>query len=238
MDEDEIQGAAIFQHMAALMAAVEPMKKAQKNRDQGFQFRGIDDVYDALHPLLVEHKIFVAPNVLKVHTEEYQTSRGTVMHRTILTVEHRFYTTDGSFVSATTVGESSDAGDKSASKAMSVAFKYALFQTLCIPLNDPSADADASTPEAAGSARAGGKNVTGRRIGPQQKAEIWAAAKESAERIVCDRSDIMRAVLAHFNVTKTEAIAQTIFSDVLAMAKAPEELMEANAAEQQKDEDE
>jgi len=226
----------IYERLIAMMADVEPMKKLRKNPQQGFMFRGIDDIYDAMHPLLVRHKIFVAPIVEKIHTEEYQTSKGTVMHRTILTVAHRFTTTDGSYVSATTVGESSDAGDKSAAKAMSVAFKYALFQTLCIPLEEP--DPDAANPDGPGSARAGGKNVAGRRIGPEQKNAIWAAAAESAKRLEVDRSEIARVVFGHFNVTATDRIAQTIFNDVLELMKQPDELLKAKAEEQGPGEDE
>ena len=40
-----------------------------------------------------------------------------------------------------------DSGDKATNKAMAAAFKYALFQTFCIPTEEMK-DADAETPEA------------------------------------------------------------------------------------------
>jgi hypothetical protein len=220
----------IYKRLNKLMADIPPMPKDQENKDQHFVFRGIDAIYDTLWPLLVKHAIFVTPVVEKVHTEEYQTSRGTVMHRTILTVAHRFYTTDGSYVTATTAGEAADAGDKSTAKAMSNAFKYALFEVLCIPIGVK--DADAENPEGSASASAGGKNVGGPRIDPRQRSELWTATAEAAERLEVERAVILRVVLGHFNQTRSENVKKAQYDDVLAAMKQPDELLAAKAAEE------
>ena len=60
-------------------------------------------------------------------------------------MKYTFYAEDGSSVSAVVQGEGMDSADKSSNKAMSVAFKYACFQVLCIPTEEMK-DPDAETP--------------------------------------------------------------------------------------------
>ncbi len=209
--------------MLAIMDEIGPITKARRNEHQGFSFRGIDDVYDALHPLLVKNGVLCVPNVLKVQTEEYQTGKGTVMHRTLVTVEHRFYAKDGSFIAATTLGEASDAQDKSAAKAQSVAYKYAMFETFCIPLGEP--DPDANNPDGPGSARATGKRVGGPRITRVQVGELWTEAAKAAERLGCDRSAVMRVVLTEFEQTKSDKLPRALYNDILALVREPDDLL-------------
>ena len=42
----------------------EGISKDRKNESQGYRFRGIDDVYNALAPLLAASKLCILPNVL------------------------------------------------------------------------------------------------------------------------------------------------------------------------------
>ena len=61
-------------------------------------------------------------------------------------VRHTFYAADGSSVACVTAGEAADAGDKATAKAQSVAYKLAVFETLCVPieLHDPDNDSPES----------------------------------------------------------------------------------------------
>ena len=54
----------------------------------------------------------------------------------VVKVRYTFYTDDGSSVQAVVIGEAMDRSDKSTNKAMSAAFKYACFQTFCIPTEE------------------------------------------------------------------------------------------------------
>jgi hypothetical protein len=126
----------IFEAMAGIMADVEAIKKDQQNKSQGFKFRGIDDVYNAVHPLLAKHKVFTIPTLLDERTEERQTRSGSNLIYRFLKMKYTFYTTDGSFIEAIVPGEGMDSGDKAANKGMAVAHKYALLQSLCIPTED------------------------------------------------------------------------------------------------------
>ena len=100
---------------------------------------------NALSPALIKYKLFVVPEVLNQRREERQSANGGNLIYSICTIKYTFYAEDGSFVSATVVGEGMDSGDKATNKAMSVAFKYACFQVFCIPTEEMR-DPDAETP--------------------------------------------------------------------------------------------
>ena len=119
--------------------------KTSKDRSgaEQFKYRGIDQVYNALNPVMAELGIFFTPEVLDQKREEKITRSGAVLTYTILTMRFTAYAPDGSNVQMTVVGEAMDSGDKSTNKAMSVAMKYAMFQLFCIPteeMKDPDAD--------------------------------------------------------------------------------------------------
>lgn len=145
---DQPQPTGIYQAMAAILAEIPSIGKDNRNKDQGFQYRGIDDVYNALHPLLAKHKVFMAPTVLSRTSEDRATKNGGALQCVTLSVEYRFFHADGSFISCTVMGEGRDTSDKATNKAMAAAHKYALLQTFCIPTEDIGQDdPDAETPE-------------------------------------------------------------------------------------------
>lgn len=138
---------------AAIAAVTEEMAKEgiAKNRrntqGSGYNFRGIDDVYNALAPLLAKHKLCILPNVLSREQVERESKSGGALFYTTVTVRFDFVSAeDGSKHEVTTCGEAMDSGDKSTNKAMSAAYKYAAFQAFCIPTEGDN-DADASTHE-------------------------------------------------------------------------------------------
>lgn len=123
------------------------ISKDRKNDQQGYKFRGIDDVYNALAPFLAEHKLCILPTVLARECVERTTAKGTALF--YVTVRVRFDVVsaeDGSKHEVVTYGEAMDTGDKATNKAMSAAYKYAAMQTFCIPTEGDN-DADATTHE-------------------------------------------------------------------------------------------
>lgn len=129
------------------MGEVGAIAKGRTNKEQGYAFRGIDDLYAALQGPLSAAGVFFAPEIISVERGERLTKSGTLMSVTLLTVSFTFYADDGSTVKVTTVGEGADSGDKSANKAMSAALKYALLQLFCIPTQDPDEDTENASPE-------------------------------------------------------------------------------------------
>ena len=136
----------IFESINAIMEDCPAITKAQQNKQQGFMYRGVDMVMNVFQPLLAKYKVFVVPEVLETIREDRQTKNGGNLIYTILKIRYTFYAEDGSHIEATVQGEGMDSADKSGNKAMSVAFKYAMFQVFCIPTEEMK-DPDAETPE-------------------------------------------------------------------------------------------
>lgn len=140
---------AVYQAIAAVMEDVgrEGIAKERKNQQQGYNFRGIDDVYNALAPILAKHHLIIVPRVLTREKTERETQKGGVLFYVVVHVEFEIIcSTDGSRITASTYGEAMDSADKATNKAMSAAYKYMAMQTFCIPTEGDN-DADASTHE-------------------------------------------------------------------------------------------
>jgi hypothetical protein len=127
----------IYKAINEIMKSVPSISKYRKNEQQGYNFRGIDDIYNALNEHLAMSGVFVTSEVLSHEREERETQRGGILIYSILHVRFTFYATDGSFIQSTMIGEGMDSGDKSSNKAMSTAYKYAFMQLFCIPTEDP-----------------------------------------------------------------------------------------------------
>ena len=135
--------AKIYSAMIGVMSDIGAICKDKRNTTQGFNFRGIDDVYNALQPALIKHGVFVVPEVLESTREDRVSSKGAALIYSVCKVRYTFFADDGSHISAIVVGEGMDSGDKATNKALSIAFKYACFQAFCIPTEeiiDPDAE--------------------------------------------------------------------------------------------------
>lgn len=137
----------IYESINKIQAALAKtgISKDRKNQQQGYAFRGIDDVYGALAPLLAEHGVCVFPRATERTCVERQTQRGGALFYVTVRVEFDFVSSiDGSVHTCVTYGEAMDSADKATNKAMSAAYKYACLQTFCIPTEGDN-DADATT---------------------------------------------------------------------------------------------
>lgn len=124
--------------------AEQGISKDRENRQQGFSFRGIDQVYNALAPMLAKHGLVILPRITERTVTERTTKSGAVLFYVVVKAEFDFVATeDGSKHTVTTYGEAMDSGDKATNKAMSIAYKYAAFQAFCIPTEQTAIDADA-----------------------------------------------------------------------------------------------
>lgn len=126
----------IYSKMIAILRGVGGIAKNKKNPQQGYMFRGIDDMYNALHEHFAEHGVFIASDVLSTTREERQTKAGGNLIYTIAKCKFVFYAEDGSSITSIIEGEAMDSGDKSMNKALSAALKYALMQMFLIPTNE------------------------------------------------------------------------------------------------------
>lgn len=124
----------IHEKMLLVQKDIEAISKDRTNpQGAGYKFRGIDDLYNAVHTVFSKHGVYSVPTVLEREREERQSSKGGTLLYTILKILYTFYASDGSKVEALTIGEAMDSGDKSCNKAMSAAHKYCLIQVFSIP---------------------------------------------------------------------------------------------------------
>ena len=137
----------VYQLIAAVASdlAHDGISKDRKNQQQGYQFRGIDDVYNALSPIMARHGLVILPRILNRELTERQSAKGGVIFSVTVEAEFDFVSShDKSSHTVRTFGEAMDSADKATNKAMSAAYKYAAFQTFCIPTEGDN-DADGTT---------------------------------------------------------------------------------------------
>lgn len=141
----------IYLAMTNAMNQIGAISKGQTNKFQNYKFRGIDDVMNALYPVLVENHLFLVPELVDKQIETLPSKDGKTQVHALLTMRYTMYAQDGSSVSATTLGEGLDTSDKACNKAMAVAMKYAMFQMFCIPTEEMrNADPDNYNPQYGG----------------------------------------------------------------------------------------
>jgi hypothetical protein len=195
--KEPVNGQLIYSAIPKIMNDVGAIGKSRKNLQQNYSFRGIDDMYNAIQPALVKHGVFCVPEVTSREREERPSKNGGVLFYTTLTVHHKFFASDGSYVDVVTVGEAMDSGDKSTNKAMSAAMKYALIELLCIPTEDDK-DTENQTHEPAAPAR-----------------------KETPALITDEQAAVLGNMLAEAEVSEKEfcSIAKITFLENLPQAK-------------------
>jgi hypothetical protein len=137
----------IYQAMRAVMSDIGALgiTKSRKNQQQGYSFRGIDEVYNEMNPLFAKHGVLMLPRVISSEQTDRMNKSGGLLIYTRLHIEFDFIATeDGSKHTVATVGEAMDSADKSSNKAMAAAYKYAAMMAFCIPTEGDN-DADATT---------------------------------------------------------------------------------------------
>lgn len=135
--ENETTVAALIR----VMHDVQAVGKHEQNRHQGFQFRGIDAVMNAVGPAFRKHGVTAFPRVIDSHYEQIEVgAKRSLTGHVRLIVEYTFAAEHGQPVQCVVAAEAMDAGDKATAKAMSVAFRTALLQVLCLPTDEPDPD--------------------------------------------------------------------------------------------------
>lgn len=129
--------------VTAVMGDVQAIGKNQRVTEgpARFNFRGVDDVVQAVGPALRQHGVVFAPvRVVSVEHERYQTRSGAPMDGVTVVVEYAFTGPAGDTLPVAAAGQAADSGDKAIPKAMSVAYRTALLEALCIPTGEPDPD--------------------------------------------------------------------------------------------------
>ena len=201
----------IYQSITKIMEEVPSIGKTQRNKTQGFMYRGIDDVMNALQPLLAKNKVFIVPEILEQTREERTTSKGGNLIYSICKIKYKFYAEDGSSVEAITIGEGMDSGDKATNKAMAIAMKYALFQVFCIP-TDEMKDTDSETHEQSTKKR----SVTDNKISEADAKKVEAMMKEMGW-------NVEELLQKNYKISKTTDLTASQYVKILEAIKKAKE---------------
>jgi hypothetical protein len=137
----------VFETISDVQKAIAEIgiSKAQENEFDRYKFRGIDDVYNALAPILASHGLSILPVVQAFDHQQVQTSGGKPAIHTHVTVNYVITNREGDQCTATVIGEAQDRGDKGMNKAMSAAYKLLCFQLFCIPTEGGSHDSESES---------------------------------------------------------------------------------------------
>lgn len=124
--------------------------KTQVNASEQYTYRGLDEVCNRLAPLLAQHRVCILPRVLERLCQERTSDDGSLLTSISVRVAFDFVSArDGSMHAVETYGEALDAGDKATAKALSSAYKQAVLQAFCIPVqgtDDPEATTHRARP--------------------------------------------------------------------------------------------
>lgn len=219
----------IFEAINAVMADIGAIGKTSKNQQQGFMFRGIDAVMNAINPALIKNKVFVVPEVLEQTREERTTSKGGLLIYSICKIKYTFYAEDGSHIEAVVIGEGMDSGDKATNKALSIGFKYACFQVFCIPteeMKDPDEECHEVAPK-----NTKAKNTDAPQQGPQQvkgSEKVKDADVKAMVKILNDEGLSVEKVCELYKVASLKDFSQTQKGHLLANLAGVKERINAN----------
>lgn len=173
----------IIELLSRVMEDVGAVRKGERNQAQNFNFRGIDAVVNAVSPALRKHGVVVTPEIVSndYTTVEVGKNRTSMGHCRV-TVTYKFWAPDGSYIPATVSAESMDSGDKATAKAMSVAFRTCLLQTLCLPTDetDPDHEVYERAPRRAAEPKPKVQEVADTdELSPEQRQQLLAACAKA-----------------------------------------------------------
>ena len=174
----------IYADLAKVMRSVDHVGKGDFNSHQKFSFRGIDGVLNAVGPALREHNVIAFPYVVESEYEQVQTSGGKASTACRVLVDYTFAAADGSSITTRVAAESWDTGDKAMPKAMSVAMRTALIQTLSLPTDEPDPSSYTYTREAVEEREeriSDIKNKIAEATTPQELNDLWKLINKNAE---------------------------------------------------------
>lgn len=197
----------VYQLIAAVAGelATGGISKNQRNtQGAGYNFRGIDDVYNAVGPMLAKHGLVILPRCMTRECVERVSGQGKALFYVTVEAEFDFVSSeDGSKHTVTMFGEAMDSGDKATNKAMSAAYKYAMFQAFCIPTEGDN-DADSST-----------HTVAARTANPEPVEPLSAEQIANIKALATEVGADVAAITKFYNVASLEQVASASYPSIV-----------------------
>lgn len=117
-------------------------KNRQTTSGAKFSYRGIDDVMNAVAGALRKHGVMVIPSGVEPTFEIIKTSNNANMNYCRAVCHFTIHGPKGDTMPGSCLGEGFDSGDKSGTKAQSVAYRTFLIEALAIPVKRPEYDTE------------------------------------------------------------------------------------------------
>lgn len=198
---------SVYQLIAAVAGELAQggISKNQRNtQGAGYNFRGIDDVYNAVGPILAKHGLVILPRCIARECVERVSGQGKALFYVTVEAEFDFVSSeDGSKHTVVMFGEAMDSGDKATNKAMSAAFKYAMFQAFCIPTEGDN-DADSST-----------HTVAARTANPEPVETLSAEQIANIKALATEVGADVAAITKFYNVPSLEQVAAAAYQSIV-----------------------
>ena len=83
--------AEIYQTIIGVMSDIGAIEKNKSSQRQEYKYRGVDDVMNALQPVMVKYGLFVVPEIMEQRREERRSSKGNNLIYSVCTVRYTFY---------------------------------------------------------------------------------------------------------------------------------------------------
>jgi hypothetical protein len=209
----------IYGRMAAVMQDVDAIVKKEQSTQVKYAFRSIEDVMNAIHPILAKHQVLIVPTGHELTNQVFEKGQGKFSYQAVLKSSYRFYTIDGSFVDASMCAESIDYSDKATQQASSYIYKNLILQTFCIPTKDLMSDGDGKQPD-----RENEKPATAKAATPATRSQVLqdtrlsdrpnvveqARAAAGGDYITADQWAAIKGLLAPFALTDNAWYTWTI----------------------------
>lgn len=150
-DSNEIRDAEtvpVHVAWARVMADVQSIRKSQTATVQTtkssykYQFRGIDQVFNAVGPALRRHGVMVLQRNVDASYAKATSAGGGGMRECTVTVTYWIIGPNGDHLEVQSVGEGLDTSDKATTKALTMAYRNLLVNGLTVPTEDPRLDPD------------------------------------------------------------------------------------------------
>jgi hypothetical protein len=129
-------------HIAWLRVMQDVQWLGKERRGDKYMYRGIDDVMNLVGPAERKHGVFVMPTGIEPSFTTINTKSGAAMNYCRAVVHFTIYGPKGDTMTASVLGEGFDTGDKSGSKAQSVALRTLYLNGLAIQTNEPARDTE------------------------------------------------------------------------------------------------
>lgn len=197
----------INEALAAVYGGISGYVQKHKSDKLNYSFAGEADLIAAIRPALVEHGIVISiAEYVDVERCTMTTKNGAIMNVTMLRAVVRFTHTSGTHVDVQALGEGADSGDKSTTKAMTCAYKYALRQTFAIETGDDP-DKDQNNVYDASTAKPLQKQEPSKQSAPKMPFDFQPATVADAKLWVADYVDQLPDAPTRAQIMGMDAIA-------------------------------